>query len=209
MLREVSSTNELRPGFIQSSYKKGDARSIVLLFDVKKGVVLPNHKHGQHQFGYTFNGEYDFLIGGKRYLAVARDSYHIEGGIYHSAVANTDYYSMDFKYIGSGPLSCPVTFDIIQGVVDEKGAKRGEVRFNEVSAGTVKAMLLQGGTEYGFGSIGQGLERIMVVSKNTTVEISGKPHQLDRMKIYKLDGEYFDLNVKIFDEDAEVFLYEI
>ncbi|HEY4541467.1 MAG TPA: hypothetical protein VIG66_03725 [Noviherbaspirillum sp.] len=208
MLAEVSVKNEMRPGFLQASYKKANAPTIVLLFNVKKDVVLPNHKHGQHQFGYTFFGEYDFLIDGTRYLAVGRDSYHIEGGIYHAAVANSDYYSMDFKYIGKEGLDAPVAFNPIVPSADAKGNPLGEVFFNEESQGRVRTMQLRGAVEYTFPPIRSGLERALVVSAKTTVWIDSKPALLEPMKIYRIESTE-KLNLKIEGDENEAFLYEI
>lgn len=209
MLKEVSTTTEPRSGFTQSSYKKNQTHSTVLLFDVKKGTVLPSHKHDVHQFGYTFYGEYDFVIGGKRYLTVGRDSYHIESGIYHSIVANTDCYAMDFKYMGSGRLASPLSLNIIKDVVDCTGARRGEIRFSEAASGSVRTMLLQGDANYSFTPAAHGLEQLLVVSRNAEVIVNGHSVQLERMKIYKVAEELTSLDITIFGNGAEAFLYEI
>ncbi len=53
-------------------------------FWLKKGSVVPNHKHSHEQTGYMVSGRMIFKIAGEDHNAEAGDSWSIRGNIEHS-----------------------------------------------------------------------------------------------------------------------------
>lgn len=209
MLHDVSKTKELRPGFVQAVYKKQGARAIVLLFDVKKGAELPRHSHPECQFGYTFFGDYDFVIDDANYPASAGKSYLIDGNVPHSAVALSDYYSLDFKYVTASPLVSSVSMQVVEPGADRDGRPLGEVRFDDVS-GQTRVVQLADQIDYRLPSPPTAVlrERILVVSGETAVVINGKTCQAEAMNIYRLEAPG-ELHLKVAGSGAQAFLFEI
>jgi hypothetical protein len=209
MLSEISTTREIRPGFIQAVYKKRGERAIVLLFRVARGAELPEHSHPERQFGYTFQGEYDFVIDHTSHLALGGHSYLIEAHVLHSAVALTDYYSLDFKYRGAKPLPAPVVFDVIRPSRDANGQRIGEVYFDS-TRGNLRAVVLRAGVDYRLPALPPeaSRERVLAMSAAASVTIQNRPTMAEAMKIYRVE-ESDALDIRIDTPGTEAFLFEI
>lgn len=209
MIEVVSKTTELRPGFVQSHYKKTNSRAIVLLFDVKQGAQLPSHKHPECQFGYTFSGEYDFVINGVKHVSRAKHNYLMDAWIEHSAVATTDYYSMDFKFVASSRPEKPASFDLISVVTDMQGTPRGEVMFGN-NDGSAHVTQLFGDRTYRLPALpAAGLrERILVVSDDSDATINGSDVHVKRMEICRI-ADAGPLDIGLRGARREAFLFEI
>lgn len=94
-LTDVSKQQLRKAGFLCSSVVIN--KDMILLFQVDKDVILDNHNHPHTQLGYCFNGRFDFEAEGEHFDVRKGHSYLLGGRVYHSAVASTDYYSMDIK----------------------------------------------------------------------------------------------------------------
>ncbi len=101
----IAKTVELKKGFVRASAVFG--KTMVLLFKIDKGVLLDNHNHPHIQLGYCFEGEFDFTAADETIPVHAGDSYQLPSNVYHSAVATTDYYSMDYKIISDEVIEKP------------------------------------------------------------------------------------------------------
>ena len=53
------------------------------VFSLKKGSVIPSHKHPHEQTGYVISGRMIFTIGGESYEAEPGDSWNIPGDVEH------------------------------------------------------------------------------------------------------------------------------
>lgn len=102
----IAKTVELKKGFVRASTVFG--KTMVLLFKIDKGVLLDNHNHPHMQLGYCFEGEFDFTVADETIPVHAGGSYQLPSNVYHSAVATTDYYSMDYKIISDDVIEKPV-----------------------------------------------------------------------------------------------------
>lgn len=63
--------------------------------DIKKGSVLPEHKHPHEQITYIMEGELEMVIGGEKMLLTPGMVHVIPGNTPHSAVAITDVKVLD------------------------------------------------------------------------------------------------------------------
>ena len=205
MMDIVSKTTEIRPGFVQTSYNRRGTRNILLLFDVKRGAELPHHKHVHHQFGYTFSGEYTFIIDDAHYHSGPRHSYLIEGDIYHSAIALSDYYSMDFKFTAQGRLTERVQFGLLPNT-PRTNTERRDIPFHTDSGTVLVRHLHGGGVAPPFAGTELG-ERLLVVSRDGDVTINGTTEKFEAMKIYRLHTRD-TLDVRLQSSDHEAFIYE-
>ncbi len=52
-------------------------------FSLRKGSVIPRHKHPHEQTGYVISGRLIFAIGDKRFEAEAGDSWNIPSNVEH------------------------------------------------------------------------------------------------------------------------------
>lgn len=102
----IAKTVEIKKGFVRASAVFG--KTMVLLFKIDKGVLLDNHNHPHIQLGYCFEGEFDFTVEDETIPVHAGDSYQLPSNVYHSAVATTDYYSMDYKIISDEVIEKPM-----------------------------------------------------------------------------------------------------
>jgi len=53
------------------------------VFSLKKGSVIPTHKHPHEQTGYVISGRMIFTIGGEQYEAESGDSWNIPSNVEH------------------------------------------------------------------------------------------------------------------------------
>lgn len=96
-LKDISKQQLRKTGFLSSTVII--EKDMILLFKVDKDVILDNHNHPHAQLGYCFYGEFDFEVEGEHFDVKEGDDYLLDGKVYHSAVANSDYYSLDVKVI--------------------------------------------------------------------------------------------------------------
>lgn len=58
-------------------------RTSLSVFSLKKGSVIPSHKHPHEQTGYVISGRMVFTIGGEQFEAEPGDSWNIPGDVEH------------------------------------------------------------------------------------------------------------------------------
>lgn len=104
-LMNIAKTVQLKKGFVRSSAVFG--KTMVLLFKIDKGVLLNNHNHPHIQLGYCFEGDFDFTVADETIAIHTGDSYQLPSNVYHSAIATSEYYSMDYKIISDEILEEP------------------------------------------------------------------------------------------------------
>ena len=63
--------------------------------DIKKGAVLPEHKHHQEQITYILEGELEMVIGGEKMLLTPGMYHVIPSNTPHSAFAHTECKVLD------------------------------------------------------------------------------------------------------------------
>lgn len=81
------------PGFF-GKMVHGDSSSLVF-WDVKKGASIPEHHHVHEQITYIAEGEFEMVIGGKKYLFTAGSVHVIPSNVPHSGIAITDCRIID------------------------------------------------------------------------------------------------------------------
>lgn len=84
---------ELAPGFF-AKLVHGD-QSTLSIVDIKKGSVLPEHRHLHEQITYIIKGELEMVIGGQRFVLTAGTIHVIPPNVPHNAVALTDCTVID------------------------------------------------------------------------------------------------------------------
>jgi quercetin dioxygenase-like cupin family protein len=60
-------------------------KTLITEFRMRKGAVLPRHRHPHEQTGYLACGRIRLFIGSGQYEAQAGDSWCIPGGVEHGA----------------------------------------------------------------------------------------------------------------------------
>ncbi len=70
-------------------------KTLMSEFVLKKGSVVPTHKHPYEQTGYLVEGKMILTIEGKEHLAEKGDSWCIESNIEHSAEALEDSLAIE------------------------------------------------------------------------------------------------------------------
>ena len=136
-LTDVSSQQHRKQGFLTSSVVIN--KDMILIHKVDKGVVLDNHNHPHVQLGYCFCGSFDFEVEGNHFDATPGYSFLLKGMVYHSAVATTDFYSMDIKVmVNNDNLPRRISSDVFECVEDTeryalKTAKVGNCHVQKIS----------------------------------------------------------------------------
>ena len=75
-------------------YVHGDKHSLGYV-ELKKGSIVPDHKHMQEQITFMLKGTLDMVIDGKPYSLTEGTYYIIRSNVTHSAVAVTDCLVID------------------------------------------------------------------------------------------------------------------
>jgi quercetin dioxygenase-like cupin family protein len=70
-------------------------KSTLSIVDIKKGSLLPKHKHKHEQITFIVEGELQMKIGKKEYLMTAGTVHVIPSYMPHSAIALTDCRVID------------------------------------------------------------------------------------------------------------------
>jgi len=65
------------------------------IWDIRKGAVLPEHRHVHEQITYIMEGQLEMVIGGEKYLLTTGTVHAIPSNTPHSAVALTDCKVVD------------------------------------------------------------------------------------------------------------------
>lgn len=75
---EARQHREILPGIIRTTMSYGDD-SMMCVFEMKKGAVIPLHEHPASQNGFIISGkvELDNGVEGEERIAVAGDGYYI------------------------------------------------------------------------------------------------------------------------------------
>lgn len=87
--KNISGYIEKLPGLNIKTLVHGEKTSFTEMI-LKKGTLVPLHKHFHEQTGYMVKGKLLFNINGEEILAEAGDSWNIASNIEHSAEAIED-----------------------------------------------------------------------------------------------------------------------
>ncbi len=203
-MENVEKVKELKPGFVRSSAVFG--KNMVLLFHVDKNVILDNHNHPHTQFGYCFTGEFDFNVNGKGKRVTEGESYLIDANIPHSAVAVTEYYSMDIKVITTSGSPMEISYDVMETVTDTETIHIQKCMIGEKVI--YKITVKQKRVKIPF--LGRGDEKFcLMADKTMDIEFSGEiPVTVEPMKIYCIDGKEIH-NMQVKQKDRVFFIVEV
>ena len=205
ILESVSIKKEIRKGFVQATFAKKDF--MILLFNVKKDKILPNHNHEHTQFGYCLNGEFDFKINSKNYKVGANDFYLLRKKIYHSAVALDDYYALDYKYLDGFSPGNDVIFnfkrkkEVINGI-EKETFNLGHGIINKINNQNIgKKIILKNNRDK---------EYYLITAKKTMIKNKSEYINLLPMNIYKINLKTDEkIMFEIIESEQEFFLFEI
>lgn len=203
-IQSIESVKELKSGFVRASVISG--KNMVLLFKVDKDVILENHKHPHIQFGYCFSGEFRFNVNGKEKIVKPRDPYLIDSNIQHSAVALSDYYSMDIKIISDNSLNRDVSYTVMSKMEEFENyeilkSNIGESYIYQIRTTNKNSIVpLQAfDLEHSY---------LMVNKKTKIIGEDGMACLMEPMKIYTLLSEE-TRNITICDSGIDLFIVEI
>ncbi len=80
---------ELIPGVRLKTVAHGD-RTLMGVFRIASGAVIPEHDHPQEQTGYLVSGRLEFLVEGRTQLAEPGAGWNLSAGTRHGARALED-----------------------------------------------------------------------------------------------------------------------
>jgi quercetin dioxygenase-like cupin family protein len=93
-------------GFTRKTLVHGK-NTLMTEFILKKGAVLPAHRHPQEQTGYLVSGHMYLTIGDEEHEVRTGDSWMIPGNVEHRATIVTDSIAVE--------VFSPVRNDYLQG----------------------------------------------------------------------------------------------
>lgn len=202
-LQSIEKMKEIKPGFVRASAIFG--KNMVLLFRVDKDVLLDHH-HPHIQFGYCFEGSFDFNVDGNRTIVEKGMSYIIDADVPHSAVALTDYYSMDLKYINvEGQISESVAYDVME-MTDEKEAYSVH-EYKAAGKTIIQVDVKEGQAELKLNLMPEK-QYCLLSGSVTGFKAVGESFELEPMKIYALTGEE-ELELQIERKGTTLFFVEV
>ncbi len=203
-IQSMESVKELKPGFVRASVISG--KNMVLLFQVDKNVILENHKHPHLQFGYCFSGKFRFNVNGTETVVKPGDSYLIDTNIEHSAVALTDYYSMDIKIISDSSLKQDVTYTVMSRMEEFENY---EILKSDIGNSNIyQIRTLNRNSTVPLKGFDLECAYFMVNKKTKIIGEDGMDYMVEPMKIYTLLPEETK-NIIICDARIELFIVEI
>lgn len=203
-LQSIEKLKEIKPGFVRSSAIFG--KNMVLLFRVDKDVLLDNHHHPHIQFGYCFDGSFDFNVDGSSTVVEKGMSYMIDADVPHSAVALTDYYSMDLKYIAADSgVGKSVAYDIMEAA--DVNEAYSVCKYKAAGKAVIRVEAKEGQAELKLNLVPE--KRYCLLSGSTTgFKAAGDSFELEPMKIYALTGEE-ELELQIERKGTTLFFVEV
>ena len=92
LIKDIPS-KEVVPG-ITGHYAHGDKHSFGYV-EIKKGSILPEHRHMHEQITYIIEGQLNMVIGGEAFPLTAGTYHVIPSNSPHSAIAITDCKVID------------------------------------------------------------------------------------------------------------------
>lgn len=187
-MEQIGKHIEIKPGFTQCKYVIGNIE--VLLSTILKGTSLDNHHHPQEQFGYCINGSFSFCYE-KNEKELYKDSYYIlKGDIPHSALANEDFYALDFKYIKPALLS--------SATISEDFVSVHNCIFSILNVSEHFVIKLKSsGIDNSFYFTDPDFDYILFSEKNDTITVSGEAENIETMNLYRVPvGTKIGLNEK-------------
>lgn len=81
-------------GIEKKTLVHGD-NTLMTLFRLKKGSVLPDHCHPHEQTGYLISGRLELIIGGQHHDALPGDSWCIPSDVSHGAICLEDTLAVE------------------------------------------------------------------------------------------------------------------
>src|SRR6476620_1531127 len=79
---------------VTGHYVHGDLHTLGYVV-IKKGSIVPEHRHPQEQITFIMDGQFDMKIGGEPYSLTAGTYHIIHSNVPHSGVAITDCIIID------------------------------------------------------------------------------------------------------------------
>jgi quercetin dioxygenase-like cupin family protein len=85
---------EMFPGVVRKVVNHGE-KTMILELRMKKGAVVPEHKHPHEQLGYVFSGKVEFRAGDETKVLGPGDSWLAPGGVPHTLTVLEDCVAVD------------------------------------------------------------------------------------------------------------------
>lgn len=190
---------ELKKGFVRASAVFG--KTMVLLFKIDEGVLLNNHNHPHIQMGYCFEGEFDFTVADETIPVHAGDSYQLPSNVYHSAIATTDYYSMDYKIISDEVIEKPA-YNILKEIDKADNYSISELMFG---GNLIRKYDLKSQRSEIILCPSDNKKLCLFVSDSTLVQCGEEKSELKPMEIYLLEDE----QIISIDRECTLFAVEV
>ncbi len=204
-LTDISKQQLRKPGFLSSSVVIG--KDMILLFKADKDVILDNHNHPHVQLGYCFRGDFDFDVEGDHYQVTKGHSYLLQSRVYHAAVATSDYYSMDIKVIVDTPYLPQKMSQNIFVRLEEN--EQYLLTKTQVGNCFVRKITYQQPAAINI-SINQERSQYIIVSRTCFLRFGNfiTDFLMEPMKIYLLNIDIAEFDIKVDRKDVEVLLIE-
>ena len=200
-LTDISQQRIRQQGFLCSTAIIN--KDMILLNKVEKSVILDNHNHPHAQLGYCFNGNFDFEAEGNHFDMYKGQSFLLDGEVFHSAVATTDYYPMDIKVM----LKEDVLAHRMASNVFEETINTTEYLIKKASIGSYHVQSI---TYFKCATVDIKLDinrkHFVVVSTSCSFHVHGLLSSLNMkpMKIYQLEIDRLQFGITPDIKDVEI-----
>lgn len=94
VLGEDVASLEMFPGVVRKVVNSGE-KTMLLELKMKKGAVVPSHRHPHEQIGYVFSGRVEFRLGDVTKILGPGDSWLAPGGVEHTLTVLEDCVAVD------------------------------------------------------------------------------------------------------------------
>lgn len=203
-LQNIEKLVEIKPGFLRASavFEK----NMVLLFQADKDTQLEKHHHPHIQFGYCFNGSFDFNVNGSETIVNKKMSYMIDSDLPHSAIALTNYYSLDLKYItDNNQTKGKVVYNVMKSI--EEKEKYSVYKYN-IAGKTIMQLDTKATQVQLLLNFIPEKQYCLVAGSTTGIKAAGKNFNIEPMKIYTFTGEP-KLEFQIANKEITLFFVEV
>lgn len=204
-IKNIEKIQQIKPGFRRASLLLG--KNMIMLFEAKKGVLLDKHKHRHLQFGYCFSGTFDFNVNNFVKKVKNDESYLINGNVFHSAIACTDYYSVDIKVLKDNFNSDieDISYNIMKLL---KSSSEYDVNFFEFDVYKIYQIKTKKNNVSISLDFWRNREGFLFVNENVYINFDEQKILLEKMKIYSVKD--IDCKIlKIISNNTVLFLIDL
>lgn len=175
-LINIGQNKVVSDNFKKTMYSESDFE--ILLNVVSKGTLLNEHSHPSKQFGYCFEGSFEFQCNDEKFIVNEGDNYLIAGNVNHKAAFLKDIVALDFKY------KC----DLFNNEIKFNCMKTFDPDFSCISLEGYQIFLYENIMDHTL-TFDLNKRYFILTYKDVEVEISGEIYKTSNISIYEIKCE--------------------